>query len=246
MTAQHVEDMLAGFLLDALDPSEAREVHAHVGTCAACTTALAEARDALAILPESLEPVEPPSHVKVSLLRAAASQTVSPFVPRLKGITAPSRTSRWPWLAAAAAATVAFGAIASSVVLLNRIDNQDEQLAAAKAALDAIARSDSTLHMESVYAGANIQAVIAVAGEEEPVSVLITGLPRTADGEAYRLWLFDDGEPSAGVALTPDADGVVYAQLDIDLTAYDAMELDAQAADDEAPGGDLVLGGSLR
>jgi hypothetical protein len=151
-------------------------------------------------------------------------------------------------LAAAACLVVAVtaGLGAWILVLSGRIDDRDEQLAAARQAAASFALSSEMLHMESRYGGNAIDAAIAVPEEGREITVVVSGLPEPADGHGYRLWLLADGGDPVSLPLMPDDDGNVVASVNIDLNQFDEMELDAQPLEATAPGGQLVIGGPLR
>ena len=248
--ASHVHDLLEGHLLGALDAAEHARVASHLDACDECAALLADAREVLATLPASLEPMEPRASLKSEILAAAIQdQDNAPAPIRRPQTTAQARgRQRVPWLAIAAGlfAAVAAGAVVWALVLQARLDERDGQLADARLAAGAFARSAETLRMESEFSGNAVEAAIAVPSEGTIITVVVTGLPGLQMGDEYRLWLFADGQPQTGVPLTPDGQGNVVAQLDVDLTQFDAMELDAQAVGATEPGGELVLGGPLR
>lgn len=248
MTAMHVDDLLEGHLLGALELREAAEVASHLGACEECADKLRAAREVLAVLPISLEPEEPSPALK-SRLMAALDADAEPTPIASRRQVPEQRRDVWrqvSTLAAAVFAAVAVGAIAWALVLQNDLDQREQELDAARIAAGAFARSAETLHMESDFSGGPVEAAIAVPREGTNITVVVTGLPDLPEGEAYRLWLFADGDPQAGVPLAPDSNGNVVAQLDVDLSQFDAMELDAQSVDASAPGGRLVIGGPLR
>jgi hypothetical protein len=153
----------------------------------------------------------------------------------------------WQGAIAAGVALVAIGALAAwALVLRDRVDDRDRELANARDVIAALAMSAGTLKMESEYEGHTVDAVIGVPKEGSLVTVVLTGLPEAASGHGYRLWLFRDGEPQIDLSLSRDDDGNVVAQVELDLSQYDEMEVDAQSVDDDAPGGELVIGGPLR
>jgi anti-sigma-K factor RskA len=247
----HVADLIDGYALGALDDAETRTVRDHLRDCAECSELLAEAREVLAALSSSLEPVEPGPEVRQRLVLAAiASNTAAPPVPAPVAIEGrrERRGPSWvPFAIAAGIATAAFAAaLAWALVLNSRLDDKTERLATVEEALGAFAARGDTLHMDSEFHGNAIEAAIAVPEQEQQITVVVTGLPPVAAGEGYKLWLFSNGEPAAGVPLAPDENGNVVARLDIDLSQFDAMELNAQAPDDAEPGGELVIGGPLR
>lgn len=251
MTTAHVAELIDGFALGALDDAERDRVRVHVDGCVECADLLAEAREVLAALPSSLEPMEPAAGVRARLLAAVAAEAAPAPTPSAVVDMEERRSARGlPWapfaIAAGIAAAAFAAALAWALVLNNRLDESDARLASAEQALGAFVTQGETLHMDSEFHGSTIEAAIAVPENSENITVVVTGLPVSAAGEGYKLWLFANGEPGGGVLLTPDANGNVVAQLDIDLTEFDEMELNAQPVDASEPGGELVIGGPLR
>lgn len=251
MTSAHVDDLLEGHLLGALDAGEDALVSSHIVQCADCAALLADAREVLAVLPTALEPIEPRASLKSRIMAAAVVQDErsagAPEPIRVQQPATQRRDRRVVPIAMAAGlfAAVAAAAVVWALVLQSRLDERDDQLADARLAAGAFARSAETLRMESEFSGNAVEAAIAVPPHGTIITVVVTGLPGLETGDEYRLWLFADGQPQTGVPLAPDGEGNVVAQLDVDLTQFDAMELDAQPVGATEPGGDLVIGGPL-
>ena len=98
MTHETYEALASGYALDTLDGEDLAQFQAHLAEgCAACTTALREAEETLALLARAASPVIPPASVKQALLARIAAEG-----PR-RG--EPVRRPRWfPWVAGAVAA----------------------------------------------------------------------------------------------------------------------------------------------
>ena len=76
----HVDDLVAGYVLGALEADEAAAVDAHVRTCSSCERSLADAQRTASMLPFIVPMQKPPIDSKVALFarvahaqRAAAS-----------------------------------------------------------------------------------------------------------------------------------------------------------------------------
>jgi hypothetical protein len=101
----HVDDLVAGYVLGALESDEAAAVDAHVRTCAACERSLADAQSTASMLPFLVPLQKPPLDSKVALFarvahaqRAAAAASLP-----LHGVEA----WRTPTIPSSASATVA-------------------------------------------------------------------------------------------------------------------------------------------
>jgi anti-sigma-K factor RskA len=86
-------DDLVAFALDALEPGEEREIEAHTPGCARCTRELEALVPAVAVLGESVEPLEPPpelrervlAEVRADVARSAAERETPARRPRRRG-----------------------------------------------------------------------------------------------------------------------------------------------------------------
>lgn len=257
MSAAHVIELTAGFLLGALEPSEHEAVRTHVASCASCAAALSETRAVLAVLPDSLDEIEeltPRPSVKASLLSQARAEAagaaprpanVTAFTPRAESTKASPVWRRYGGYAAAAVLVLAVaGGMGAWVAVLNdRIEDRDAKLAASRELIDAITVSQTVLTMEGTEAAPNVHAALVV--DKASVVVLASNVPPPAAGTGYHLWLFDGETPVYGGLLTPDRSGVVKTSVAVDLRQFDRMEVDVQPLDATSPGGVTVVGGEL-
>ena len=114
----HIDDLVAGYVLGALEVDEAAAVDAHVRTCPVCERALAEAQRTASMLPFIVPLRKPPLDSKVALFarvahtQRAAAESLLP----LHG----AETWRPPTLPSSAAAAVATGAGSSAGVPTSR------------------------------------------------------------------------------------------------------------------------------
>jgi hypothetical protein len=238
---KHIEQVISGALLTAVDSVDVPSVRAHIAVCVDCRDRVLEMERALVVIPGDVVAVNPSPSVRAAVLAEADGDR-----------RGERRSASWmfPGTAVAAVAVVAtalvVGLLLWSLALSERLDDRDAQLIAARAAAGSFAQSAEMLHMESEFAGNAVNAAITVPASGTPITVVVTGLPHLDEGSGYRLWLFANGRPETSVALEADAHGNVVATLDVDLSQFDEMELDAQSVKATAPGGDLVLGGPLR
>lgn len=256
MSTQHVDELIDGYLLGALEAGEVLQVRAHLQACAACVSLLAESRAVLSALPHALDDLVPRPEVRRRLLEMAAADTEQAPVD---ATSAPdddrrpiplrpgrSRFAAWAPLGAAAAAVVVLigGLAAWGIAQTNRLDDRDAELAQARRTLDNVVSSARVLTMRGTEAAPQVNAALVVSGDGE-VLVLANNVPQPEPGAGYHLWLFDaDGEP-VHVILQPDENGQIVASLEANLARYDAMEVDVQPLDATEPGGVTVLAGEL-
>ena len=105
----HVDDLVAGYVLDALEASETAAVDAHVRTCPSCEVSLADAQRTVSMLPFIVPMQKPPIDSKVALFarvahtqRAATASTMplhgfdtlrTPTLPRSTGVALAAASS---------------------------------------------------------------------------------------------------------------------------------------------------------
>ena len=75
--AEHPEDLLEAFSLDALDPEEESRVSDHLGGCLRCALIAESYQQAAAFLVSTVESHTPPDSVRVELL----AQSLRPYGP---------------------------------------------------------------------------------------------------------------------------------------------------------------------
>jgi len=178
------------------DPSpDAARLRAHLASCDECQAEMeslrwtdAALRDAFAANPEDSPPVvvQAPSGLRARVLAAAAGDSVPP---------ARSSSTRWTWLALAAALVVAVGA---GGFLVQRA----AELEAARAEVAALNSMASTLdrvladpkHVIVALRTADGTPGGAIAWNRTEVVVLATTLARPTEGREYRCWVEEAGE----------------------------------------------------
>lgn len=249
--SEHVDELIGGYLLGALEVGEPALVAEHLAACEECTRLYLETRELISALPDQLDELAPRPHVKAALLDAARrslSEGGAGVTMLNEERARRSAFAQWAPMSAAAAAVIAIvvGLAAWGIVLDRRLDDRDAQLATAQDALGAVATSSRVLTMEGTDAAPDVQAALIVPADEDGVYVLANNVPQPADGTGYHLWLFEGDEPVAGGVLSPDDEGNVAVRIPgVDLAAFDRMEVDVQPLGSNAPGGTKVLGGDL-
>jgi hypothetical protein len=253
----HVDELIDGFALGALNRHETRSARAHLHECARCRSLLARAQATLVALPDALDELAPRREIKLRLLAAARSdgdrtfedEPVRPrrLLPFRMDRSSSNPLLRWASLGMAAAFVVGLvgGMTGWAVVLGDRQAPRDDELAKNRDAIEALVRSQRLFTMSASYGGREVRA-IAAQGSGGQATLAVTDLPPTPAGLVYRLWLFSETTITRGGALRPDARGTAIVALNVDLAAFDRMVIDVQSADDGAPGGAPVLSGSLK
>ena len=226
--ASHGE-LLGGYVLGALEPSEMEEMRRHVASCRTCGP---EARR-LGVLPALLDTVEPAEVPPPTASPELEEAILDRFVRERPHVRAPRR---WPRVAAVAAA-VGVAAIALAIAVLPIGDGDDSGLYA-------------TARLAAVGAGSDARASASV--QAVPAGTKVTLAARGLDnrGGAYEVWCVRvNGDWVSGGSFRASADGRAQAELTAAVKPGDYHVIVVTRADrsSEREGrGTAVLRGELR
>ncbi len=194
------DELLAGYVLDALDPEEHVQVRAHLATCTTCQAKAAELAATANALAEAAPEVAPPPELRQRLL-AQARLEQSPGAPpsgytempralpdRLKSVR---RSARWsPWLAAAAAALLALAG--GGWGLAEHFARPPAVVGLRAAGLRPverlIAQGNSTVINLSHNPGASARGALITDPKSGVTYLLLTRVPALHHGRVYALW----------------------------------------------------------
>lgn len=182
-----LRELLGGFALGALDPSEHDAVAAHLATCPSCQAEIQRLLVAVAALPLSVEEREPPPGLRDAILASVDRKHPAPApVTSLPSAPSASRASLPAWLGWAAAAVLLVATLGMLIWNLSLRDGADTR--AATIALEA-SRSD----LEAAGAAEYLR-------DDGIIRLTFDQLPPIGDDQVYQVWLIDDAGPrSAGV-----------------------------------------------
>ncbi len=236
MTPQHdrIEELLAGYVLDALAGEDALEAEAllteHVPTCLICRGLLQDYREVVGDLALAADPVPAPDLLLASL-RRELSETDG-LAARRRGL--PS------WMGAVAAvAVLTLGGF--TAFLSQRVSDVEGSRANAVNAMRIMA--DPAAHVvsmrkESETAG---QATVVWKPGETTCFVIVDRIPRPSRRHEYQIWFTVDGEPVllASTFLHRGATSVVA--IGIDMSRYDGVWIVQQREGEEGPPSAAIL-----
>jgi anti-sigma-K factor RskA len=254
--------MIAAHALSALETVEARELEAHLATCAECRAESESWQATAASLAYAAPSVEPSAELRSRLLKSIhaegakplsrsavkdservesraveSSQVKSNVVPFEKSAR---RTRSAGWMVGALAASLAFIALAVSLVLLwNRYNTMQQEMAQLTDKLGQaqgeLARERDTLAREreaKELISAPEARIITLAGTEMATRararfvydrktgramLMADDLPPAPAGKAYQLWFIAEGKPPMpGHVFNTDAAG--HAELSDQLS----------------------------
>jgi hypothetical protein len=216
IACDRVRDLASGFVLESLDPAEMIAVREHLGSCSKFHPELRELGGVVPYLGGSLDPVEPSSQLRATVIAAAradllARQEVTAPAPvsARADVTAaarqnvvalaPVRAARarraafWAGRIAAAVAVIAL--VGYAVVLKADLDKAHSDATNADKVYAALMQSGSRsafLTPSQGHRGAG-EAVLMIASGH--VLVNLHGLDATSGDQVYMVWISKDGGP---------------------------------------------------
>lgn len=211
---QELEDLVAPWVLGALEPDQAEVVRAHVEGCATCREVADRLRRVVGALPLAVEEVTPPPRLRERVLAAAGSAPTEASTARVR------RPARLPVRALppripmyAAAAIVLIALLAGTVVGL---------------ALRTPPPPASSQVIRFTLAGhgdmSGAQASVIDLRSDGLALVDFRGLPPPGGGRVYEVWLIRNGSSPDPVAVfVPDSNGAKVVVVDRSLAGYSVM-----------------------
>jgi hypothetical protein len=249
ITCDRVVDLAPGFVLGALDAGEMDAVREHMSTCSKSHPELREMGGILPYLGASLEPVEPPRHLRAAVM-AAALEDLRSRMPAAPVQTAPQaspsptvlepaqaapvvslarvraarsrRVVTWLTRVAAAAVIVSLGGYAVAVQAdLNSAHKSQDAIKVYDDAVGQRGARSAVLAPEIGQRGAG-NAVLLQSGH---VVVYLSGLAPTTGDQVYMVWSSADGGPITKDGwITVDDQGSNSLQID-NVSAVDSLWL---------------------
>jgi anti-sigma-K factor RskA len=236
VTCDQRRDLLLLYATDALEPSEAAEVRAHLASgCPQCAGALAEAQATVAHLPMGLEPVMAPTRARDRLMKRMAGESDG---DSMKLIDTPTRAQRGQsgWrLFSTGAIAACLGALLAASVMFYAMREKNR-----------------------LIGGSDVQVVSLNRAEAQPKAhgrvfwdrksnewiVFVFDMTPPPPGKAYELWFLPAGQkPVAGPTFTVDASGKARIRVAVPL---DVGPLAAAAITDEPLGGSVQPSGDFQ
>ena len=232
----HPSELLASYLLGALEDRETAAVDAHLAGCDECQEEIAHLRLAVDALPLAVAPAAPPAAARAALLdrvrtggdrpRAVESFGEEPPVPLLRTrVRRPSRTSPPPprtvapvpaWVVAIAACAVAAfygwqanGARRDLAGLRQEIASASTQ---GREQVQVLASFDPSttrlLAVEGAEAAPAVKGRLVMDGRTRSALLVLEGLPPPETGKTYQLWLLQSPAPTSAGFVRVDENGI--------------------------------------
>jgi anti-sigma-K factor RskA len=214
---EELENLVAAWVLGALEPDQETAVRTHVDGCATCREVATRLRRVVGALPLTVEEVAPPARLRERVLSAAAATA-----PRAAGKPRDARPgrprpsvqtplSRIPIYAAAAIAVLS--------LLAGLLLGQAFRVSSPQQASQ-VARFTLSGHQDMSGAQASV-----VDLKNEGVALAdFRGLPPPGAGRVYEVWLIRDGSSAEPVTVfVPDSNGAKVVLINRSLAGYSVM-----------------------
>jgi anti-sigma-K factor RskA len=211
-----LRELIAPYVLGAVDDRERAMVRAHILSCEACMAEADGYSDVTSWLDQEVEPAAVPAGFADRVVAAVREES-----PAAAATPIPlPRSSRWQWLAAAAVLAV-LGAMSLTLVQTrNDLDFQER-------VVDALVRGDGMTVEGSGAVGRMVPT-------QEGGIFVASGLQEAPGDHTYQLWLIDDDKPTSGGTFDV-SDGVVAIDVDGSLEGVDTVAVTVEP-DGGSPG----------
>jgi hypothetical protein len=135
MTCDEFKDQLVELSMGTLEASQREQVLAHLKTgCAECNSFLAETTEAVAVLPLTLDPIDPPVAARDRLMKRVANDLAKVPNPMRIGPNTPPAPRRFGIFQALAGGAIAAGIMGA--IFWRTSENQRQSIAALQAQLN--------------------------------------------------------------------------------------------------------------
>jgi anti-sigma-K factor RskA len=255
----HIEELLPFYTLDALTDEERELVEEYLAEHPEVRAQVQELQSGASAMPYAVLPVEPPRHVKESLMARIAldakAQERSPARPEGQ----PSRRGfgfddlfRALSLGAAAIAILWAVVLNAQVARLQeQISSLNEQVMAQSQSLDALIQnlpqseqSDViTVSLNSTGDQPRPLGQLIANPNDRSAVLVISGLPPLESGQTYQVWLIGDAPVSAGL-LTVDENGqsVLIVTSEESIGSFNSLGISIEPAGGSTePTGEIVV-----
>jgi anti-sigma-K factor RskA len=227
---EELENLVAAWVLGALDADEADAVRVHVEGCASCREMTIRLRRVTGALPLQVDEIAPPARLRERVLAAAAASRgasaapiqIRPRRPHAAAMPRPLLLrlgARVPAYAAAAAVVVALAIGLLAGTLVNRGTTPSSP----------VARFTLAGHQSLAAAG----AMVIDLKSDGIVLIDFKGMPALPAGKVYEVWLINAGGHAdpAGV-FVPDSNGSKVVLVNRSLSGYTVMAVTTEVGPD--------------
>ncbi|MEX2426213.1 MAG: anti-sigma factor [Thermomicrobiaceae bacterium] len=224
----HISELVAPYVLGALEPDEVEQVETHLDQCPMCRELVEEQRQVVTLMPYLAEPHSVPLHAREQLLarvQEESGQSPQSRAHRLKVFLLPS--GRAGWMAAATAAVLALVFAVNSFQMQGEMEKQAEEASEERANIAEMVQSPGgwMTSLEGGSSGAG--GGIIVDPTTNRAIMVVDGLDQPSDDHEYVVWMVDEANGdhiNAGeLVVDEDGRGQLYITSSGALANYDGM-----------------------
>jgi hypothetical protein len=244
----HTSELVAPYVLGALEPDEVEQVESHLDQCPMCRSLVEEQRRVVTVLPYLAEPRPVPARAREQLLARVRDDSAQPEPSRrdrLKAFVLPS--GRVGWIAAATAAVLALVFAVNSFQMQGEMEKQAEEQSEERANIAEMVQSPGGW-MTSLEGGASgAGGGIIVDPTTNRAIMVVDGLDQPSDDHVYVVWMVDNenGEHLnvGNLVIDEDGRGQLYITTPGALTSYDGMMIteEPDQVHVAGPSGDQIM-----
>jgi anti-sigma-K factor RskA len=195
--SEHLQLMIAGYVLGDLDADEAVEFEQLLATDPAIAVEVAQMQSALETAYAPVE-VQPPSDLRSAIMAAQATETT--YWRSSRPVAAKPSVRRFPW-------NQTMGAAAAMVIVALGINNY--QLRQALQATQAEAPSETLTYVLQTETVEDASAMVVVNPDTLEATLTVSNLPPLPAGKVYVLWtVLEQGAP-----FTVDAKSAILTEV---------------------------------
>ena len=240
LAKEHITDLIPAYALGSLEEIEARQVQAHLETCAVCRAELAQYRLVVDELGLAAPNRTPPGALKSKLMEQVSRSPTKPFrQPRSSLFQRLSQVLRGlspAWSLVGLVLVVAL--VASNLLLWQRVTDLE------KSNQDPL----QTVQLFGTEGRTGATGMLIISRDGEHGTLVVDGLPVLDEHQQYQLWLIKDGKRTSGGVFSVDYDG--YGSLWISapqpLSSFASFGVTIEpAGGSPGPTGEKVLGGDM-
>lgn len=249
-----LEELAAGYALEALDADDGARFRGHLDGCDRCQALVAEFTAVTALLPEALTPVVPSPALRDRLLAAALREPDAADEPELPapaqlgerraGAREP-RSTLWAWsLAALFAVSLGFGYW--NYRLQQQVTQQALALSSQAQVLQAVAGGGRQWALNGTADAPGAGGVLVQDPNDPRPLLMLHDLPALGQQQAYQAWVIAGGTPLEAGLLERATANAYIGRLDRPLGSADMVAVTLEpAGGSRAPTGPIVAAGRL-
>lgn len=230
------EELLAGYILNALSPDEAIGVEEHLRGCAEHRTAAAELSATASSLALVVDDRESPVTLRQRVADAIRGDSRAARTPAPEGSAAilrPLRPVPWRRTLRAPAQLMAAAAVAAALAIGILVG------------MRIAAPSQQTRSFTGNQLAPQGQATLVYDRGRHSAVLAVTGLPSLRSGQVYEVWLIRSGTPvDAGTSQQPNGSAVV--RISYDPTQYQTLAITVEPGEQRQPTTTPILAGQLQ